>query len=213
MKTKFGFPLLAAVVISALAFTTFMPEEYPTLNIGDAAPLADVKMKDVSEKELSLNDIKKESGLLVVFSCNSCPFVVGGEESEGWEGRYNGLYSICKSVGIGMVLVNSNEAKRDGDDSFANMQARAKDKKYKSYYVMDTGSQLANAFGAKTTPHVFLFGSDMKLIYKGAIDDNVKSPKEVTSHYLQMALREVKSGKAITTSETKAVGCSIKRSK
>jgi len=212
MKTRIYLPLFLAALLAVVAFKTVVPEEYPALNIGDAAPLTDVKMKDVSGKEISLADIKKQNGLLVIFSCNSCPFVVGnGTESEGWEGRYNGMYSISKSSDVGMVLVNSNEGKRDGDDSFDKMKERAKDKKYKSYYVMDEGSKLANAFGAKTTPHVFLFNSEMKLVYKGAIDDNVKSKSEVTTHYLQLALREIKSGKTITTAESKAVGCSIKR--
>lgn len=212
MKSKIYIPVFLTAIVALVAFKSFTPEEYPTLNIGDAAPMTDVKMKDVSGKELSLSEIKKENGLLVIFSCNSCPFVVGkGTESEGWEGRYNGMYSISKSSDVGMVLVNSNEGKRDGDDSFENMKVRARENKYKSYYVMDEGSKLANAFGAKTTPHVFLFNSEMKLVYKGSIDDNVKSHKEVTTHYLQLALRELKNGKAISTAESKAVGCSIKR--
>jgi len=166
----------------------------------------------VNGNEYSLNDLKKENGLLVIFSCNSCPFVVGnGEGSEGWEGRYNQLNDIASRAKIGMVLVNSNEAKREGDDSFENMKTRAAEKEYKSYYVMDSNSELANAFGAKTTPHVFLFDKDMKLIYKGAIDDNVKSAKEVKDDYLKAAMRAVVSGKEIPTKETKATGCSIKR--
>lgn len=212
MKSKIYIPFFLTALVAVVAFRSMTPEEYPTLNISDPAPLTEVKMKDVSGKELSLTDIKKSNGLLVIFSCNSCPFVVGkGTESEGWEGRYNGMYGIGKSFDIGMVLVNSNEAKRDGDDSFVKMQERAKENKYKSYYVMDEGSKLANAFGAKTTPHVFLFNSEMKLVYKGAIDDNVKAKSEVKFHYLQMAMRELKTGKAITTPTSDAIGCSIKR--
>ncbi len=191
----------------------FMGEElYPTLKIGDVAPKSDVKMKDVDGKEYSLNDLKMEKGLLVVFSCNSCPFVVGNDEdSEGWQTRYNELYELSSKLNIGMVLVNSNEAKREGDDSFEKMQEHAKEQAYKSHYVMDQNSDLANAFGAKTTPHVFLFDKDMKLVYKGAIDDNVKSAKEVKDAYLKIAMRLSASGSEIKNNETKAMGCSIKR--
>ncbi len=211
---KFLFGALALIGLTALSFKTFLPEEeaYPTLSIGTDAPNADVKMKEVGGNEYSLNDLKKENGLLVIFSCNTCPFVVGnGEDSEGWEGRYNHLNDLATRAKVGMVLVNSNEAKREGDDSFEKMKEHATEKEYKSYYVMDKDSELANAFGAKTTPHVFLFDKDMKLIYKGAIDDNVKASKEVTNDYLKAALREINAKTEITTKETKASGCSIKR--
>jgi thioredoxin-related protein len=76
-----------------------------------------------------------------------------------------------------VVLVNSNEAKRDQGDSFADMQARYKEKNYSGSYVLDAEHKVADAFGARTTPHVFLFDKDMKLAYKGAIDDNVARPR------------------------------------
>lgn len=201
------------VLTAVFAFKTLEEKEtYPTLSIGDVAPNADVKMKDISGTEYSLTDLKGEKGLLVVFSCNSCPFVVGnGEDSEGWEGRYNDLNMFTTRAKVGMVLINSNEAKREGDDSFEAMKTRAKEKGYKCKYVLDTDSKMANAFGAKTTPHVFLFDKDLKLIYKGAIDDNVKSAKDVKSDYLKAALRDLSAGKEIANKETKAVGCSIKR--
>lgn len=211
---KFLFGALALIGLTALSFKTFLPEEeaYPTLSIGTAAPKADVKMKEVNGNEYSLNDLKKENGLLVIFSCNTCPFVVGnGEDSEGWEGRYNHLQDLATRAKVGMVLVNSNEAKREGDDSFDKMKEHATEKGLQSFYVMDKDSELANAFGAKTTPHVFLFDKDMKLIYKGAIDDNVKNSKEVKDDYLKAALRQINAQTEITTKETKASGCSIKR--
>lgn len=206
--------LIALFVLGALTLSFRMMEEeaHPTLKIGESAPLADTKMKEVGGSEYSLNDLKGEKGLLVIFSCNSCPFVVGnGEGSEGWEGRYNDLYDFATKSEIGMVLVNSNEAKRDGDDSFEKMKEHAKEQSYKSQYVMDSNSELANAFGAKTTPHVFLFDTNMKLVYKGAIDDNVKSAKDVKDAYLKVAIRLLAADTEIKNKETKATGCSIKR--
>jgi thioredoxin-related protein len=210
-KMKF-LSILFLIGILTVSFRYMEEEQYPTLKIGDVAPNSDVKMKDVNGKEYSLSDLKMEKGLLVIFSCNSCPFVVGnGEGSEGWQGRYNELYDLSSTLKIGMVLVNSNEAKREGDDSFENMKTHAKEQAYKSHYVMDKNSDLANAFGAKTTPHVFLFDKDMKLVYKGSIDDNVKSSKDVKDAYLKIALRLSASGNEIKNNETKAMGCSIKR--
>lgn len=206
------FSILFILGIVSLSFRLLEEEAYPALKIGDSAPKADVKMKDISGTEYSLNDLKKEKGLLVIFSCNSCPFVVGnGEDSQGWEGRYNGLYDFATKSNLGMVLVNSNEAKREGDDSFEKMKDHAKEQGYKSFYVIDNDSELANAFGAKTTPHVFLFDKDLKLVYKGAIDDNVKNSAQVKDSYLMNAMRLLALGNAIPTNETKATGCSIKR--
>lgn len=201
--------LLALSLVASAAFSADVNE---VLEIGSKAPLADQKMMDVSGNELSLDDIKKENGLLVVFSCNTCPFVVGGK-GEGWEGRYNDIYDICQKQEIGMVLVNSNAAKRDGDDSLEEMKAHAKEEGYKSYYVVDEKSALADAFGAKTTPHIYMFNNKMELAYKGAIDDNVDSSIEVKEPWLNNAIFNLAEGKKIDPNSTKNLGCSIKRVK
>ena len=211
---KLALPLLA-LALTGLAFTLVPKTPAGTsIEIGTTAPLASTKMTDVSGKSLSLNDIKKENGVLVVFSCNTCPFVVGGNGlGEGWETRYNQVKAYCDRAKVGMVLVNSNEAKRDGDDSMQAMKKHAREKGYQSYYVVDKDSKLADAFGAKTTPHVFLFDGDMKLVYKGAIDDNNTSAKEVKEYWLQNALMKLSVGEQIEPSTTRNKGCSIKRVK
>jgi hypothetical protein len=203
----------SGLLLLAAAFTLKSPnKEIVTLEIGEEAPLQDRKMKDVSGTEYSLKDLAKENGLLVVFSCNTCPFVIGdGEASEGWENRYHVVTSVANRAKIGAVLVNSNEAKRDGDDSFEAMQKRAELKKYQAKYVVDTNHELADAMGARTTPHVFLFDKNMKLVYKGAIDDNVKSEAGVNKRYLNDAMISIMQGKPIENNSTRQVGCSIKR--
>ena len=168
-------------------------------------------MKDVSNENVSLSTLKKENGLLVIFSCNSCPFVVGNEKTEGWEGRYNELFDLSQENKIGMVLVNSNEAKRETADSFIRMKERSKKMNYKANYILDKNNKLADAFGASTTPHVFLFNKDLKLVYKGAIDDAVSSKKEVKEKWLYDALSNLGQGKKINPSTTRNSGCSIKR--
>jgi len=210
---KLMIPLIAIALVG-LAFTKTDKKANDSLEIGTVAPMQDYQMKDVSSKMMSLKDLKQDNGLLVVFSCNTCPFVVGAEGyGEGWEGRYNDVYDYCKRHNVGMVLVNSNAAKRDGADSMDEMVAHAEKKKYKASYVVDANSKLADAFGARTTPHVYLFDGDMKLAYKGAIDDNNESASKVKSHYLQNAVEMLSAGKKIDPNSTRNIGCSIKRSK
>lgn len=175
------------------------------LMLKDKAPNEDVKMKDVSGSEFSLADLKKGNGIVVVFSCNTCPFV------RAWEGRYNGIYQFAKEHNIGMAVVNSNYMKRDGDDSPEAMQSHAKEMGYEFPYLVDSESLLANSFGAQTTPHVFLFDKDFNLVYKGAIDDNYKSAADVKTAYLRDAILSLASGKVIELAETQPTGCSIKR--
>lgn len=181
------------------------------LAIGTAAPMTDLAMKDVVGGDATLKGIAGKNGLLVIFSCNTCPFVIGGDNSAGWEGRYPEIAQQCKKLDIGFVLVNSNEAKREAGDGFADMQAHYKEKGYEGHYVLDQNHKLADAFFARTTPHVFLFSKDMKLAYKGAVDDNVDDAKLVTKHYLADALNAMAAGKPIDPATTRNIGCSIKR--
>lgn len=175
------------------------------LGIGDKPVLADVKMDDISGAKISLADVQKENGLLVLFSSNTCPFVMQ------WEGRYPELKAWADKNKVGMVVLNSNHQKRDGDDSFEAMKKHAKEKGYNFYYALDDQSIIANNFGGQTTPHAFLFNGKMELVYKGAIDDSYKSAEEVKQPYLKDAISSLANGKEISVSETKPVGCSIKR--
>ena len=197
---------LALTALGILALS--MHDPLPDLQIGAAMPAADVKLKNVDGEMRSLKELAGANGLLVVFSCNTCPFVIG---SEGWEGRYPELMAYGARFGVPVALINSNEAKRDQGDGFADMQARFKEKNYIGAYLLDAGHKVADAFGARTTPHVFLFNKEGKLAYKGAIDDNVDDPKAVTKHYLNDAINALVAGKAIDPATTKNLGCSIKR--
>ncbi len=182
------------------------------LAIGDKAPSTDLVMMNIDGQEWSLVDMAGENGILVIFSCNTCPFVVGREgKSDGWEGRYNPLASFARSKDVATVLVNSNEAKRKGDDSLEEMKLHAVEAGYAMPYVVDADHKLADAFGARTTPHVYLLNSDMQLVYRGAIDDNVNAASEVKERYVEDAISRMVDGKKIKPEITKAVGCSIKR--
>jgi len=210
----FALSALAVAVFTLTTAFTLSEGREEILEIGAKAPKMDLSMKDVSGEMVSLKDVAGENGLLVIFSCNTCPFVIGnGTKSEGWEGRYPGLYDAAQAAGIGMVLVNSNEAKREAGDGMADMKERYKDEGLKGHYVLDEKHVLADAFGALTTPHVYLFDDKMKLIYKGAIDDSVESSDSVSEPYLLNAIKAHVSGGKIDPNSTKQLGCSIKRVK
>ncbi|MAO46511.1 MAG: thioredoxin family protein [Crocinitomicaceae bacterium] len=202
-----------ALSLLALSAVSFASAQTATIEIGDRAPFHTYQMRNVDGSTLSIEDVVKENGVLVIFTCNTCPFVVGRKKTEGWEGRYNSIITLADSLGIGSILVNSNSAKRDGDDNVSAMKNRARDMEYAAPYVVDEESKLANGFGAKTTPHVFLFDGELDLIYTGAIDDNVDSAKEVEKHYLINAIERHAAGKRVRTNTTAPLGCSIKRVK
>lgn len=194
--------LLSAAVLLALFAFTALPEE---LTIGSSIPNATKKMKDVSGKEYSFSDVKKKNGLLVVFSCNTCPWVVKNQQvaAEGYG------YALGKEVGV--IILNSNETSRGGDDSQERMKEYAKAQGYKYPYVIDESSAMANAFGARVTPECYLFDKDMKLVYHGAITDNPKTPSESTRDHLKVAIDEMVGGKDVSMKTSKAMGCGIKR--
>ena len=199
------------LLVSSVSFA--QKEDAKTLPIGQVVPLLDYKMENLDGKMLQLGSLSGEKGLLVVFSCNTCPFVVGSDNFEGWEKQYNDLMTFAADRGYKMVLINSNEAKRGDDDSPEAMKKRAAEKGYTMPYVIDKNSQLADAFGARTTPHVYLLNKKMELIYTGAIDNKVDGKRSSDENYLKNAIEAASSGKEIELTTTPPRGCSIKRVK
>ena len=199
--------LIALLILSAAGLLAFLPVEdnfADRLEIGAKAPLTDLEVTDVSGEVLTLEEVAGENGLLVNFSCNTCPWV------EAWEDRYNPISKMADENGIGVIMLNPNAAIRDDGESMEDMQARAKSSGYNFYYALDEGAKMAEAFGATRTPDIFLFNSDMKLVYTGAIDDNAKSAQAVDQHYLKDAIQNLVAGKEIDPKTTKALGCTIK---
>lgn len=194
------FSILPLATMAAFMFTAV-----DLLPIGSSLPSPDKKMKDVSGKEVSFNDRMKKNGLLVMFSCNTCP-VVGKYQSRTLE---TAKFALDNEVGV--ILLNSNEAIRDNGESMDDMMAYASDQGYNFSYVLDENSAMADAFGATRTPEIFLFDGSGKLVYHGAIDDNANGPDEVTRKHARIAIEEMVNGKPVSTAKTRFVGCSIKR--
>ena len=195
------FLLLLPIVLATLAFR-FSIDPLP---IGASLPNPDKKMKDVAGKEVSFKDAMNTKGLLVMFSCNTCPVV------HAYQSRTIEICNYAKSKDIGVILLNSNEASRDDGDSFADMKDYAGGQHYNWPYVVDENSMMANAFGATRTPECFLFSPEGKLVYHGAIDDNQNGPDEVTRKHLRVAMDEMLQGKDVAVKTTRSVGCTIKR--
>ena len=199
MKKIFSGLFAVAIVLLAVK-----PISDP-LPIGASIPSIDVKMKDITGKEISFKDAMGKNGLLVIFSCNTCPVV------KKYQTRSNEICKYAMSKNMGVVLLNSNEAYRESGDSFDDMKTYGKQNGYSWHYVMDNNSAMADAFGATRTPECFIFNAEGKLAYHGAIDDNSNSPEDVTRKHATIAMDEMAGGKEVSVKETKSVGCSIKR--
>lgn len=197
------FYVLAPLAIAAgLAFTVNDP-----LAIGSKMPKSDIKMQDVSGKEISMKEAAGENGVLVMFSCNTCPYVIKNQE------RTIDVSEFATKLKVGVIILNSNEAQRNDVDSYDAMKAYAKEQKYNWSYVVDKNHLVADAFGANRTPECFLFDKNLKLVYHGAIDDNPSDAANVSARHLKNALKEMAAGKEVSVKESRSVGCTIKRNK
>ena len=193
----------AATVIAAISFAfTKLGDPLP---IGSAIPKGDLKLKDISGKEVSLKDAKKKNGLLVMFSCNTCPWVIKNQSRT----KEVADYAISKEIGV--ILLNSNEGQRDDADSYSEMKEYAANQGYKWYYAVDAHNVLADEFGANRTPEVFLFNGEGKHVYHGAIDDNPGDASSVARKHLKVAIDEIVAGKDVSVKESRSMGCQIKR--
>lgn len=174
------------------------------LGIGSQMPNTDYLLNDISGNQITLNEIKGENGTLIIFSCNTCPWVIR------WEDRYVEIANSYLKKGIGMIAINSNVARFNGDDSLYKMKKHAKEKKYNFPYAQDPKAKLAYAFGATKTPHVYLFNDKDNLVYRGAIDDNARDADAVEEPFLSKAIDQLLAGQKIKKTTSKAIGCSIK---
>jgi hypothetical protein len=199
-------------IIILFTILLIVPLSFAQIKKGTSMPSADLELIDViTQGKMAIKDYKKEKGLVVVFSCNTCPFVVGTPDFPGWERQYNDLFDKASKMNIGFVLVNSNEGKRAKDDSSEEMKKHVDEKGYKMPYLLDVNSAFANSLEAKTTPHVYLFNEDLKLVYSGSIDNIWDNKRTEDIPYLVNAMNALSQGKKIKPAATPPKGCSIKR--
>lgn len=197
--------ILSLFLAAGIGLAAFAQEK--SMSLGTKLPESGYQATNVFDgKSLSLQQAGTDKGLLVVFTCNTCPFVIRNIERTGEILKY------AQAKGIGIVFINSNEAQRNDADAIKPMIEFGREQHYPNYLV-DKNSALADIFGASHTPEVYLFNGAQELVYKGAMDDNPANPSEAKTMYLQNAIDNLLAGKAIEPNETKSVGCSIKRIK
>jgi thiol-disulfide isomerase/thioredoxin len=142
--------------------------------------------------------------LVVVFSCNHCPYV------QAYEERMIDFQKAYSAKGVRLVAINSNEEKNYPEDSYDGMVKRAAARKFNFAYLRDPDQQAANAFGATHTPQFFVFDRERRLRYSGKLDDNWKAPADAKEHYLRDAVDAILAGRPVKVAETLSIGCTIK---
>jgi peroxiredoxin len=160
-------------------------------------------LEGVDGRRHSLDDYADADVLVLIQSCNHCPYV------QAWEDRMSAIQRDYGDRGVRLVALNSNDADAYPEDSFEEMQARASRRGFTFDYLYDSSQEVARALDAERTPEVFLFDSDRRLRYHGAIDDS-RNEHAVTQHYLRDALDAVLSGGEPPVAETMPVGCTVK---
>ncbi|MCS6822267.1 MAG: thioredoxin family protein [Microscillaceae bacterium] len=198
-KVLFALTLLG---LGAMLTASFHIQGY---NIGDR--VADFNLKNIDGKMISLKSNPNAKGYMVIFTCNHCPYAIA------YEDRIIALHNKYAPKGYPVLAINPNDVKKEPSDSFEKMQERAKEKGFPFPYLIDETQEVAKAFGATRTPHVFLLqkkGDDFVVAYIGAIDDSAKDPSKVKEKYLENAVEALLKGKNVPVSTTKAVGCTIK---
>jgi peroxiredoxin len=196
---------IIASLFVVVVLTTLFATRTASYQVGDR--VTDFKLKNVDGKMVGLSDYKSQSGLIVIFDCNTCPF------SQMYNDRIIGLHKKYAGKGFPVVAINANSPEVSSGDSFEEMVSLAKRKNYEFPYLVDETQKVAQAFGATNTPHVYILqkeGDGFKVAYIGAIDNNARDASQADKKYVEDAIDALVSGKTVTTSKTKAVGCTIK---
>ena len=202
MKTKRILPLGILLLTVALMSTRFVSDGY---KVGDT--VQDFKLKNVDGKLVSLGDKKDVKGYIIAFTCNTCPV------AKAYESRIVALNEQFASKGYPVVAIQSNDAERSPGDSYTAMQERATARKYAFPYLYDQDQTVAHTFGATNTPHMFVVkreGTEYRVAYLGAIDNNQRDAAAADKKYVETAVNELLAGKPVTMSSAKAIGCGIK---
>lgn len=173
-----------------------------TLQVGDAAP--DFSLPGVDDKTYSLSDFASSKVLVIVFSCNHCPYVIGSED------RMIRFHADYANRGVAFVSINSNEEETHPTDSLAHMVERAREKDFQFPYLRDKSQQTALAYGALRTPHYYVFDASRTLRYTGRMDDNPRNPGQETTRELRDAVDALLQDKKPAVELTNPIGCNVK---
>jgi peroxiredoxin len=173
-----------------------------TLQPGQKA--LEFKLPSTEGREYSLSDFEKYKYLVIFFTCNHCPYVIGSDEIT------RATAKKFSKKGVGFAGINSNSENTYPEDSFPNMVERMNKHKFPWVYLYDKPQQVAEAYGALRTPHFFVFNEERKLVYTGRGVDNPRNVSKITVNNLDSALEELTSGKPVSVPVTNPIGCNIK---
>jgi peroxiredoxin len=172
-----------------------------TLEPGAKAP--DFKLPSTTGLYYSLADFN-EKYLVVFFTCNHCPYVIGSDEiTRKTAIKYTPL-------GVQFVAINSNSKDTYEEDSYENMVRRMEKQKFPWIYLHDEAQDVARQYGALRTPHFYVFNERRELVYTGRGVDNPKDASKITINDLDRVLEELTSGKAVSIKQTNPIGCNVK---
>lgn len=172
-----------------------------TLNIGSVAP--DFNLAATDGKSYKLADFK-EPWLVIFFTCNHCPYVIGSDEiTRQTAEKY-------ASRGVRFIGINSNSKNTYQEDDFDHMVQRMKEHRFPWLYLYDESQEVALAYGALRTPHFYVFGPDRKLVYTGRGVDSPRDTSRMSVNDLDRTLDELTSGKKVSTPVTNPIGCNVK---
>ena len=173
-----------------------------TLEIGVAAP--EFTLPATDGKTYTLADFASAPVLVVFFTCNHCPYVLGSDETT------RATAEKFKARGVRFVAINSNSANTYAEDDFPHMVARMQEHRFPWVYLYDETQAVARAYGALRTPHFFVFDRQRKLVYTGRGLDNPREPAKATVNDLERVLTEVTAGRPVSVPVTNPIGCNVK---
>jgi peroxiredoxin len=164
----------------------------------------DFTLPGVDGSKHTLGDYDNKSAVVVVFTCNHCPYALG------WEGRFIEIQRDYAGKDVQIIAISANDAAKYPADNFDAMKQRASQQGFNFPYLYDESQAVAQAYGAERTPEIFLFDIHGVLKYHGAPDDNHEDPSAVQHAYLRDALDAVLAGQSPAIAQTQPVGCTIK---
>ncbi len=168
------------------------------------APLPTFQLPAVDGKTYAGKDFANAHALVVMFICNHCPYVIAIED------RLLNLATRMQAKGAKFLAICSNDASENSEDSFEGLKKRWQDKHYPFPYLHDLNQAVAKAFGAVCTPDFFLYDSDLKLFYRGRLDDSWKNPQKVNRRELEAAIEVCLKKGVLVPEQIPSMGCSIK---
>ena len=173
-----------------------------TLRIGDKAP--DFEVPATDGKTYRLADFAGAKALVVFFTCNHCPYVLGSDEVT------RATVDRFKGEGVAFIGINSNSETTHPTDDFTHMVERMKANNFPWVYARDKSQAVARAYGALRTPHFYVFDRDRRLVYTGRGMDNPRNPAQSTVNDLDRALEDVVAARPVRTPLTNPIGCNVK---